>query len=100
MASSASVAKKLNKKNLPKFELDVYSKIALNSLVVFSVHYLQEKGIAITVEEVVSVCFRLFPQSFALKKYHRWPDSARSFERSLYYEGTGKRFPHNHHAVD
>lgn len=81
MASSASVAKKLNKKNLPKFELDVYSKIALNSLVVFSVHYLQEKGIAITVEEVVSVCFRLFPQSFALKKYHRWPDSAAVLRR-------------------
>ncbi len=81
MASSASVTKKLNKKNLPKFELDVYSKIALNNLVVFSVHYLQEQGIAITVEEVVSVCFRLFPQSFALKKYHRWPDSAAVLRR-------------------
>ena len=29
-----------------------------------------------TVEEIVSICFRLFPQSFALKNYPRWPDSA------------------------
>ncbi len=76
MASSASIPKKLKKKNLPKFELDVYSKIAPSHLVVYSAYFLQEHGIAITVEEVVSVSFRLFPQSFSLKNYQRWPDSA------------------------
>ena len=50
--------------------------IALNNLVVYAVHYLQEHEDTATVEEIVSICFRLFPQSFALKNYPRWPDSA------------------------
>ncbi|MBC7879135.1 MAG: hypothetical protein H7Y59_18340 [Anaerolineales bacterium] len=50
--------------------------IALNNLVVYAVHFLQERQVTATVEEVVSICFRLFPQSFALKNYPRWPDSA------------------------
>ena len=76
MISRASVAKKIKVKDLPKIKLDVYSMIALNNLVVFAVQFLQEHGVTATVEEVVSVCFRLFPQSFALKNYPRWPDSA------------------------
>ncbi len=76
MTSRASVAKKIKIKDLPKIDLNVYSMIALNNLVVYAVHYLQEHGVTATVEEIVSVCFRLFPQSFALKNYPRWPDSA------------------------
>lgn len=76
MASRATVAKKIKIKNLPKIELDVYSKIALNKLIVYVVHYLQEQGVTATVEEIVSVCFRLFPHSFSLKHYPHWPDSA------------------------
>lgn len=76
MASRESVAKKINIKNLPKVELDVYSKIALNKLVVYAVHILQKQGVTATVEEIVSICFRIFPHSFSLKHYPRWPDSA------------------------
>lgn len=76
MAFRASAAKKIKIKNLPKIELDVYSKISLNKLVVYAVQYLQEQGVTATVEEIVSVCFRLFPHSFSLKHYPRWPDSA------------------------
>ena len=68
--------KKIKIKNLPKIELDVYSKIALNKLVVFAVQYLQEQGVTATFEEIISVCFRLFPHSFSMKHYPRWPDSA------------------------
>lgn len=76
MAFRASAAKKIKIKNLPKIELGIYSKIALNKLVVYAVQYLQEQGVTATVEEIVSVCFRLFPHSFSLKHYPRWPDSA------------------------
>jgi hypothetical protein len=76
MAIRASGTPKIKIKNLPKVEPAVYSTIALNDLVVFSANYLQERGIAITVEEMVSICFRLFPQSFSLQNYPRWPDSA------------------------
>jgi hypothetical protein len=76
MAIRASGTPKIKIKNLPRIEPAVYSTVALNDLVVFSAHYLQERGIAITVEEMVSICFRLFPQSFSLQNYPRWPDSA------------------------
>ena len=76
MAIRASGTPKIKIKKLPKIEPAVYSTVALNDLVVFSAHYLQERGIAITVEEMVSICFRLFPQSFSLQNYPRWPDSA------------------------
>src|SRR5690349_8553464 len=76
MASRASGTPRIKIKNLPKSEPAVYSTVPLNDLVAFSAHYLQERGIAITVEEMVSICFRLFPQSFSLQNYPRWPDSA------------------------
>lgn len=66
----------MKKKNLPKIEAGVYSKTTLNEQVVFAIHYLEKYGVTVTVEEVVSTCFRLFPQSFSLKHYTRWPDSA------------------------
>lgn len=89
MASRASVAKRIKKKNLPKIEPDIYSTITLNNLVVYAVHYLQEYGVTATVEEIVSICFRLFPQSFALRNYPRWPDSALVIRRLK--DGRGKK---------
>jgi len=74
-ASKETAKKRIKIKDLPKIKLDVYSMLALNNLVVYAVYYLQEHEVAATVEEIVSVCFRLFPQSFALKKYSYWPDS-------------------------
>jgi len=68
--------KKIKIKNLPQIELDVYSKISLNKLVVYAVQYLQEQGVTATFEEIISVCFRLFPHGFSMKHYPRWPDSA------------------------
>ncbi len=76
MASAPSGTPKLKKKNLPKMEAELYSKTTLNEQVVFAIHFLEQYGVAVTVEEVVSTCFRLFPQSFSLKHYTRWPDSA------------------------
>ncbi len=74
MVSKASGSRKSKKNTLPKF--DVYSKIPQGELIVFAVQYLIEQKIEITLDDIVSVCFLLFPRKFSLKKYPKWPDSA------------------------
>lgn len=64
------------KKNLTEFKADIYAGIPQVELVVFAVQILRNDEIPATVEEIVSFCFRLFPQSFSLKNYFYWPDSA------------------------
>ena len=76
MAPKASGSRKLKKSSLPKFEADVYSKLSSGELIVFAVHYLIEHKVEITLDDIVSVCFLLFPHKFGLKKYPKWPDSA------------------------
>ena len=76
MASKISGSRKLKRKSLPKFEADVYSKIPSDGLIVFAVYYLIEHKIEITLEDIVSLCFLLFPHKFGLKRYPKWPDSA------------------------
>ena len=66
----------INKSGLPKFNPDVYTKITLNDLVVFSIHYLHTKNAEVTSEDIISACFMLFPKRFSLRNHPRWPDSA------------------------
>ncbi len=66
----------LNLTNPPQFDPEVYTKIALNDLLVYSMHFLHIQGIAITSEDIISACFTLFPKRFSLAKYPYWPDSA------------------------
>ncbi len=101
MTPRASGTSTLKKKNLPKIEANLYSIIPLQELVVFSIHYLQEQALAVTVEEVVSICFRLFPQSFSLKNYPRWPDSALVIRRlnDAREKGFVKGNPHDGFAL-
>ncbi|HNN14731.1 MAG TPA: hypothetical protein PKL78_14315 [Anaerolineales bacterium] len=61
---------------LSEFKADLYLNIAPGELVVFAIQVLQNDDIPVTTEEIVSICFRLFPQSFSLKNYFYWPDSA------------------------
>jgi len=81
MVSRSSILRKLQRKNLPQVEVDVYSKVAANSLVVYSIYFLEQRGITATVEDIVSTCFKVFPHSFGLKHYPRWPDSAMVIRR-------------------
>ncbi|MFN8411465.1 MAG: hypothetical protein U0Z26_03665, partial [Anaerolineales bacterium] len=76
MAPDTTSHRLLKKKNLPYFELNVYSEIAVSDLVVYSVFSLQKQGSEISTENVVFTCFGLFPHKFSLKNYTRWPDSA------------------------
>ena len=60
----------------PQFDSNVYSKINLNDLVIYSIYYLHKQRSEITSEDVISACFVLFPERFSLQKYRQWPDSA------------------------
>lgn len=76
MASSKAQTKKLSTKKLPKLERDRYSQLKLTDLIVFALSYLKEKEADAATEEIISICFRLFPHRFGLKNYPHWPDSA------------------------
>lgn len=54
----------------------MYKKIALNDLVVYSIHHFQHDGVEITTEDIISGCFLLFPRRFSMRNYPHWPDSA------------------------
>jgi len=61
---------------LSEFKADLYLNLSPGELVVFAIQVLQSDDLPITTEEIVSICFRLFPQSFSLRNYFYWPDSA------------------------
>lgn len=63
-------------RNSSEFNRDAYASIPSGELVVFAVQVLQADGSPAATEDVVSICFRFFPHSFALKNYFYWPDSA------------------------
>jgi hypothetical protein len=65
----------LKEDNLPIFNPTIYTQIALNDLVIYSVHYLHSQEIEITTEDIVATCFLLFPRRFSLRGYPQWPDS-------------------------
>ncbi len=59
----------------PRFDSENYSKVILNDLVVYSVHYLHKQGHDVTSEDIISACFVLFPKRFSMRKYPQYPDS-------------------------
>ncbi len=63
-------------RNSSEFNRDAYASIPSGELVVFAVQVLQADGSSALTEDIVSICFRFFPHSFALKNYFYWPDSA------------------------
>jgi hypothetical protein len=55
-----------------------YESFDLNRLVSFTVHWLQEKLIPTTFENIVVAAYRMFPEKFALEGYPEYPDAARA----------------------
>ncbi|MBM4223768.1 MAG: hypothetical protein FJ167_03030 [Gammaproteobacteria bacterium] len=66
---------KLLETDLPKFEPDIYGRIAMNDLVTYAVYFLAQDGREISAEDIVAACFKLFPERFHLRGYAEWPDS-------------------------
>lgn len=64
------------------FEEELYRKISLNELILFSIFSATEKKEKCAFEVLVKECFTLFPKSFSLDKFPKWPDS-RKLDRPL-----------------
>jgi hypothetical protein len=75
--------------NPPQFNPDIYTKVTLNDLVLYSVYYLHKHGKEIAAEDLISACFVLFPRRFSLRKYPQWPDSAVVIRRWSDCKGKG-----------
>ncbi len=65
----------LSESNAPKFNPEIYTRLALNELVTYSVYFLSQSDEEITNENIVAACFLLFPQRFSLRGYANWPDA-------------------------
>ena len=63
---------------------DIYSRIAINDLIIFAMHSIKNSEKECSFESLVNECFNLFPKTFAFLKYPKWPDS-RKLDRSLRY---------------
>lgn len=55
----------------------LYSNVDLTGLAAFTIHWLQERQIPTTFENIVVAAFRMFPTKFALEGYRDYPDAAR-----------------------
>lgn len=64
------------------FDEELYTKIAINDLIIFAIHSIKGKDKECGFEDLVSECFRLFPKTFAFLKHPKWPDS-RKLDRPL-----------------
>jgi hypothetical protein len=64
------------------FDEQIYKEIAINNLIILSIYLIIQEGKGCTFEELVKTCFSLFPKTFALSKYPKWPD-ARKLDRPL-----------------
>lgn len=64
------------------FEEELYRRISLNELILFSIFLATEKKEKCTLEGLVKECFTLFPKSFSFGQFPKWPDS-RKLDRPL-----------------
>jgi len=64
------------KENIPQFNADVYSGIAMNDLVTYAVYFLSQSGGEISDADIVAISFLMFPKRFELRGYPNWPDSS------------------------
>lgn len=65
-----------------KFDAELYNKLGINGLILFSINSVIEGGKECTFELLIKECFTDFPQVFAFKSHPQWPDS-RKLDRTL-----------------
>jgi len=61
---------------------ELYRKVSINDLILFSIYSLSIKKEKCVFERLVEKCFTLFPKTFSFPKFPKWPDS-RKLDRSL-----------------
>jgi len=64
------------------YDQDLYSKLSINNLILFSLYSLRESKQKVTFERLLKECFSLFPKAFSFSEYKKWPDS-RKLDRPL-----------------
>jgi len=75
------MAKKLAKKKRG-FDEEIYKRLGINNLILFSVYSLTSKQKKCTFEDLMKECFTLFPKAFSFSQFPQWPD-ARKLYRPL-----------------
>lgn len=65
----------LSENSLPEYDPQIYTRIALNELVTYSVYFLSQSNEEIITENIVAACFLMFPKRFAMRGYPQWPDA-------------------------
>jgi hypothetical protein len=75
--------------NIPHFNTNIYSGIAMNDLVTYAVYFLSQSGKEIVEADIVAICFLMFPKRFALRGYPKWPDSSVVAKRWIDCRGKG-----------
>ncbi len=64
------------------FDQELYRRVSLNELILFSIFSVAEKKEKCTFEELIKECFILFPKGFSFIGFPKWPDS-RKLDRPL-----------------
>ncbi|MEM3714683.1 MAG: hypothetical protein QW478_11705 [Candidatus Micrarchaeaceae archaeon] len=73
-------------KSLKEFKKN-YLTLDKDKLILFTVHFLEKKGIEPTHDKITATAFKLFPQKFALIGFPEYPDSL-SVYYSVYHHDT------------
>ena len=72
----------MTKDNRVLYNEDIYSKIAMEDLILLGIYLVSCKKETCSFERLVAECFSRFPKIFAFKRYPEWPDSVK-FDRPL-----------------
>ena len=62
------------KKEKP-FDEDLYKKVRITDLILFSINFIIENKGKCTFERLIKECFTFFPKAFGFPQYPQWPDS-------------------------
>lgn len=89
MTTGETIDTTTTRKPLPVIPQDRYASLPTGELVLFAVQHLHADGVPATIEEIVSLCFKLFPHRFSLKNYFYWPDSAHVAQALKYAKEKG-----------
>lgn len=82
-----------------KYREEIYRKLNLSDLILFSIYLIQKNKEICTFERLVAECFNNFPKVFSFQRYPNWPDSEklgrplRTFrEKGLIIGGVGGKY--------
>jgi len=69
-------------KKKASFDEELYTKLAISNLILFSILSIKKKQKECTFEELMKECFTNFPKAFGFNSIPKWPDS-RKLDRPL-----------------